>query len=332
MPLSLALLALTIPKVPAPVAPDAARVRGAVATALGPLRAGAAGHAEQKACFACHNQAPPLLAFRAAKGRGFDVPDALFAAQAGHIAAFVESNRERFKDGRGTGGAAATAGYALFALELAGRKPDENTAAVVGYLLNTQADRDHWRTTSNRPPTEASDFTTTYLALRALRVWGPAANADKERAAKRTADARAWLLKTEAKDTEDRAFRLLGLKESGADAREVRAAAWELLKTQRADGGWAQLDGGRGDAYATGTALVALHDAGGMKPDAPAYRAGVAFLLGAQLKDGSWYVRSRSKPFQPYYESGFPHARDQFISVAASGWAAAALARTLPEK
>jgi hypothetical protein len=37
-------------------------------------------------------------------------------------------------------------------------------------------------------------------------------------------------------------------------------------------------------------------------------------------------VKSRSKPFQPYYESGFPHAKDQFISIAASGWATAALA------
>ena len=32
----------------------------------------------------------------------------------------------------------------LFTLELAGHKADENTAAVVEYLLKTQTDRDHW--------------------------------------------------------------------------------------------------------------------------------------------------------------------------------------------
>lgn len=307
-----------------PAAPTAKEMRRAAELALKPLKAGAAGHAEQKTCFACHNQATPMLAFAAAKANGFDVPAELFQSQSEHVIGFLESNRERFKDGRGTGGGAATASYALFTLELAGHKPDDTTAAVVGYLLRNQADRDHWRTTSNRPPTESSDFTTTYLAVRAVRVWGAAP--DKLQIAKRVDSAREWLKKSSPKDTEDRVFRLLGLKEAGADAKEVAAAAWELAKEQRADGGWAQLPNGTSDAYATGSALWALQSAGGLPTAAPAYRAGVAYLLRTQLSDGSWYVKSRSKPFQPYYESGFPHEKDQFISIAASGWATAALA------
>lgn len=316
----------------APPAPGAKEVRAATAAALAPLQKGAGGHAEQKTCFACHNQATPMLAFATAKARGFDIPADTFRSQAEHVVGFLDTNRERFKDGRGTGGQAATAGYALFTLELAGHKPDENTAAVVGYLLKTQADRDHWRTTSNRPPTEASDFTTTYLTIRALRVWGPAASADKELIAKRVESARGWLAKAPAKDTEDRVFRLLGLKEAGAGTKEVAAAAWELLREQKPDGGWAQLANGSSDAYATGSALFALHEAGGLKGEAPAYRAGVAYLLKAQRADGTWYVKSRSKPFQPYYESGFPHEKDQFISIAASGWATTALALAVEKK
>ena len=42
-------------------------------------------------------------------------------------------------------------------------------------------------------------------------------------------------------------------------------------------------------------------------------------------------MKSRSKPFQPYYESGFPHGKDQFISISASGWATAALALACPK-
>jgi hypothetical protein len=312
--------------------PTAKAVRAATETALAPLKKGASGHAEQKTCFACHNQATPMLAFVVAKERGFDISADLLKSQAEHIVGFLDTNRDRFKDGRGTGGQAATASYALFTLELAGHKPDENTAAVVGYLLKTQSDRDHWRTTSNRPPTEASDFTTTYLTMRALRVWGESAKADKERIAKRVESARRWLVKAPAKETEDRVFRLLGLKEGGADTKEIAAAAWELLRDQRADGGWAQLADGWSDAYATGSALVALHQAGGLKTDAPAYRAGLAYLLKTQREDGTWYVKSRSKPFQPYYESGFPYEKDQFISIAASGWATTALALAVEKK
>jgi len=62
------------------------------------------------------------------------------------------------------------------------------------------------------------------------------------------------------------------------------------------------------------------------------YRAGLAFLLKTQRADGSWFVRSRSRPFQPYYESGFPYEHDQFISATASGWATAALAAACESK
>jgi hypothetical protein len=315
-----------------PPALAAKDVRAATEAGLAPLKKGASGHAEQKTCFACHNQATPMLAFATAKTRGFDISANLFESQAEHIIGFLDTNRDRFKDGRGTGGQAATASYALFTLELAGHKADENTAAVAGYLLKTQSDRDHWRTTSNRPPTEASDFTTTYLTMRALRVWGPAAKLDKELIAKRVETGRAWLVKTPAKDTEDRVFRLLGLKEAGADTKELAAAAWELLCEQRADGGWSQFAGSFSDAYATGSALVALHEAGGLKPGTPAYRAGLSYLLKTQRADGTWYVKSRSRPFQPYYESGFPHEKDQFISIAASGWATTALALAVEKK
>jgi hypothetical protein len=84
------------------------------------------------------------------------------------------------------------------------------------------------------------------------------------------------------------------------------------------------------DAYATGTALVALHQAGGLRTAEPAYRRGVRYLVSTQLDDGSWHVKTRSKPFQTYYESGYPHGPDQFISIAAAGWSTTALALALP--
>ena len=84
------------------------------------------------------------------------------------------------------------------------------------------------------------------------------------------------------------------------------------------------------DAYATGSALVALHLAGGAATDDPAYRRGLEFLLRDQRTDGTWFIKSRSRPFQTYFESGFPHGPDQFISAAGSGWATAALVLACP--
>ncbi len=313
-----------------PLPPGPLPARAAAAKALPLLARAAAGHAEQKSCFACHNQAVPLMAHKAAGARGFAAPGDLMTAQAEHVVGFLGSNRERFLKGQGTGGGVDTAGYALFTLEQAGHAADDTTAAVAEYLLLAQADRDHWKTSSNRPPTEASSFATTYLAVRGLARW--ATPAQKDRADRRVAAARAWFVKARPADTEDRVFRLFGLKAAGAAEAEVAAAARELLKTQRPDGGWGQLDALPADPYATGTALVALREAGGLAADHPAYARGVAFLLRTQLPDGSWWVRSRSKPFQPYYESGFPHGADQFISAAATGWAATALVLTSPER
>ena len=305
-----------------------AAVRDAVAAALPPLRAAAVGHIEQKSCFGCHNQGPPVVALMAARGRGFDAfTPADVSDQADHILDFIADNRDRFRSGRGTGGQVDTAGTLLLALEQTGHTADVNTTAVVEYLLKTQPKNDHWQSRSNRPPSEASDFATTYLAVRGLRVWATADQ--KERAAKRIAAAAVWLTETPAKDTEDHVFRLLALKEVGA-AGELQAAADALIALQRPNGGWAQLPKLDADAYATGTALVALNWAGGIPADHPAYRRGVAFLVRSQRPDGTWLVESRSKPFQPYYEGGFPHGKHQFISSSASAWAATALVFASP--
>jgi len=106
----------------------------------------------------------------------------------------------------------------------------------------------------------------------------------------------------------------------------VRAAAQALAAEQRSDGGWAQLPSLTSDAYATGQALVALRESGAMTTSDPVYKRGVQFLLSTQLPDGSWFVKSRAMRIQPFFESGFPFGRDQFVSAAGTNWATQALA------
>ncbi len=269
-----------------------------------------------------------------------------------------------YRKGQGQPGGVIRAGYALWTLEITGWKADETTAAVGHYLATASNKRDHMAVSSGRPPSESSNFTATALALRGLHAFGPpepGATRDDGDPKKtvdqtpQTADvpwrerALAWLVQTKPRDTEDRVFRLWGLKTAGASAAELARAGSDLKKAQRSDGGWSQLnalaetskaDNGKGavapsgalqsDAYATGSVLVALSLAAGVEPDDPAYHRGLEFLLRTQKGDGSWFVKSRSRPFQTYFESGFPHGPDQFISAAASAWAVASLALALP--
>jgi squalene cyclase len=82
------------------------------------------------------------------------------------------------------------------------------------------------------------------------------------------------------------------------------------------------------DAYATGLAMYALRESGALTASDAAIQKGARYLLSTQRSDGSWYVRSRSPKFQPYFEGGFPYGHDQWISSMATGWATAALAAT----
>jgi hypothetical protein len=321
-------IGLISPLCAAEPAASAQDIRAAVVKALPLIQKGSNGHRTQRTCFACHHQAIPIFALTTARSRGIAIKEEEVRKHLQFIANFLGKNRDGYREGRGQGGQADTAGYALWTLEVGGWKPDETTSAVAEYLLLRHKESDHWRSTSNRPPSEISSFTTTYIALRGLRTFGTAEQ--KKRIDERIRVVRGWLEKTPAKDTEDRVFRLWAMQRAGCAADKVRAAARELIEKQRDEGGWGQREDMKSGAYATGTTLAALHQAAGLATNDPVYQRGIKYLLATQREDGTWHVRSRSKPFQIYFESGFPHGKDQFISLAASSWATTALALALP--
>jgi len=310
--------------------PLEASIRSAISKSLPLLTAGAQGAVDHKRkCFMCHNQALPVFALTAARDKGFPFDRAFVQNQMSFTADFLARNRERYLEGEGQGGQADMAGYALWMLDVGGWPRDETTLAVTEYFLKYQSGKDHWESVSNRPPSEKSPFTASYVSIRALSRYGTPEQ--QERIEARRSRLREWLLKTPATDTEDKVFRLRGLHETKAPAAEIAGAAAELLRAQREDGSWAQNTERNGDTYATGSALVALHETAQIETDSPAYQRGLKSLLATQLDDGSWHVVSHSKPFQTYFESGYPHGNDQFISIAAAGWATTALALALPD-
>jgi len=310
-------------------------VRSAIEKGLRRLDKGAASYVQKRQCFSCHHQATTISALTSASRRGFKPDAARLPEQVKFTLNSFLPRKERILKGEGIPGGNTMAAYALFALENAGHKPDETTSLLVEYLLIRQAADGSWPALMPRPPSEGSSFTNAALALRALKTYGPKPD-DPKAAALRTrvdrafAKGRSWLLSHQPKDTEDRMFHLRALVSAGAQAKAIDTARDELLKAQHDDGSWSQLPELKGDAYATGGVLTALR-AAGLSPRHAAYQKGVKFLVSTQKDDGSWFVPTRSRPVQVFFDNGDPHGKSQFISFAGTGWAVLALLETIPE-
>ncbi len=217
--------------------------------------------------------------------------------------------------------------YALFAAQAAGVPPNLAFQAMARLIAFRQRDDGHWPTFDVRPPQAHSFFSSTALAIKAIQAYGHPQMAAV--IAAKIGKGRAWLLNHDPETTEDRVFQLLGLRWSSADKRSIQQAAKLLLTLQNKDGGWGQLPERSSDAYATATALFALAESGELSIDSDSYVRGARFLLDIQKEDGSWLVESRLHPpapvSPPYFESGFPHGHNQFLSLSATSWALAAL-------
>ena len=274
-------------------------------------------------CISCHNNSLFQMTAAAARKKGFRVDDARLREQMSQMGAYLESWRERELQDIAIPGGVDTSTYILAGLAAAQYAPDPATDALARYVKRRQLGDGGWRIGTHRPPIESSDFQVTALAVRSLQAFAPAPRkVEYGHAIRRAGD---WLVHAQPRSTEDHAFQLLGLHWAGAPLTAIRTAADRLIALQRSDGGWNQIHTLASDAYATGQALIALAEAGVVKPSDPVYKKGVRFLLGTQLADGSWHVQSRAVPLQPYFNSEFPHAADQFISAAATNWATMAL-------
>jgi N-acyl-D-amino-acid deacylase len=271
-----------------------------------------------RTCFTCHTQTLSAMVLRDARKLGFEIDEANFKRQ----------YERAIEDLSGT--RVDTTGYKLWALDIGQYPPDDKTEAMVEYVLNYEKDLGAWKITVDRPPAEASNFTTNYVALRGLNRYGTAKQ--REAIATRATAVKQWLESANAADTEDQVFRLRLAYELKLPSDKVDRFVQKLLSEQDAEGGWVQIQGMKPDAYATGSVLVALHEAGGLSYQHSAWQRGLGYLLRIQKPDGSWHVVSRAKPIQEYFESGFPHGKDQFISAFATGWATEALLMSLAQE
>lgn len=287
----------------------------AIARAINLVRLSATNYTEKRDCISCHHQPLPDMALAQAKAAGYSISNDAISEQTHYIKDYFESRLKRMHNGNGVIGGPYTAGYALIQMAVASERNDETIEALRTYLLKTQKPDGSWQIRTHRPPLEDSDFTATALAIRGLKHYG------SEKVA--IDSAVQWLNSTQPKSTEDHVFHVLGLHWASKDSSK---AAKSLLALQEEDHGWAQLPEMQSDAYATGQALFALQESGFLKDDSTKISAGKQWLLKNQKPDGSWHVKTRSRPIQRYFESGFPHGKDQIISISATCWAIMALA------
>lgn len=309
-------------------------IQAAVERSLPVLQKTDVNFMQKTGCISCHNDSFTAMAVASARKSGFRI-DETTATRAVELNLSISDRlRERMLQGIAPGGplpGPAIQAYVLMGLGAEQHKADLVTDAMARFIYLRQSPDGHWpaMTPTPRPPLTATEIVQTAASARALQLYAPApARAEYDSAVRRAA---AWLTTANARDASERAYRLMGLAWTSRNKTAIRAAMKEVVAEQRSDGGWADLATLPSGAFATAQALVALQEAG-MPPTDRVYQRGLRFLLDTQLEDGSWYVKSRSSPLQPYFDNGFPHKTDQWISAAATNWATMALARAAQPK
>lgn len=289
-------------------------------------------------CVSCHQEGLGRMALGEAKDRGFklnaDVQTAQIQKLQGALMATKPLHEGALKDPEVMKQVPliemneVTSGYTWLLNGLISMKDKVDPAAagaMTDVLARQQSPQGPWTFSMPRIPMQSSFFTFTALAVRALNSYAT----DKADTATRVAKARQWMLGAPAKTSEDRAMRLLGLSWAGVPMKDRKQAVEEILKDQRPDGGWSQAPTMESDSYATGQALYALSQAGGIATDSKVYKAGLSFLLRTQDDDGTWFVNKRAVAANNYFDGGFVHGQSQYASFNGTSWALMALLQTV---
>jgi N-acyl-D-amino-acid deacylase len=303
-------------------------VRTAVQRSVSLLERATSQFFGKAACFACHEQPAAAFAVGAARAKGISIDEKTANERWTQITSGLNASQ---LEGAAPLGGADNNLYVAEALVRSGYAPDRKTDVLAANLAAYQSGDGGWHLPGyTRSPIQDNDFSRTAMGIRALETYGTPGRAVEMK--ERIERAKQWLLHANPVTTEDFDMRLSGVAAAGASVSDLRKLAEPILAKQRPDGGFAQRDGFASEAYATGMTLWTLANSGVVQPNQEVYRKGVKFLLATQNSDGSWHVPSRATKFQIYFESGFPHSHDQWISTMATGWAASALSLAIDGK
>jgi hypothetical protein len=306
-------------------------IQAAVPGSLSLLQRTDASFMPKAGCFSCHNDSLAAMAVGLARKSGFRVDEQTSARQVKVNAGALAGSRDHLHQGffiPMLNANPTILAYVLLGLDAEGYKADLSTDAVAMFIRTRQMADGHWAFgPESRPPLCADTLAQTVLSMRGLQLYTPLV--DRAAYAKSIQLAATWIGGFRPMTNYDLAWRLQGLVWGGQSPDAVVQARRDLLAVQRPDGGWSDIASMESGAYTTGLAMLALQSSGLPVSDA-AYQRGVQYLLSTQLEDGSWHVRSRAAGLQPYFDNGFPHGVDQWISAAGTSLATIALTLATP--
>jgi hypothetical protein len=306
-------------------------IEGAVPGSLALLQRTDASFMPKAGCFSCHNNSLTAMAVGLARKSGFRVDEQTSAQQVKVNAGALAGSRDRLHQGffvPGVNASPQIVAYVLLGLDAEGYQADLSTDAVAMFIHTRQMADGHWASGPGaRPPLCANTLGQTALCMRGLQLYAP--RVEQAAYAKSIRMAEAWIAGYRPRTNYDLAWKLQGLVWGGQEQEAILKARRELLAVQHADGGWSDIGPMESGAYTTGLAMTAL-ESSGLPVSDKAYQRGVQYLLNTQMGDGSWHVRSRAAGFQPYFDNGFPHGVDQWISAAGTSLASMALTLAAP--
>src|ERR1041385_6923649 len=221
---ALAALVLAAYSTPVASAADNARLRDAAARTLALFQQSQQHWFEVQRCDSCHHQYMPALAYRAAREHGIPFDEAIARADAAK--AFTYADLDRAVQYSWIIEPAVDDAYRLIAADAAGGRPNPTPAAMARLLMARQNRGGDWPSHRQRPPSSYSNVTFTALGVRAIQLY--AHPSQKAELATHVALARQWFLAHRPIDTEERTYKLLGLKWSGGDRASVAAATRDL--------------------------------------------------------------------------------------------------------
>jgi ankyrin repeat protein len=299
--------------------------RAAMGKAVALLQKSSTEFFKESGCVGCHHQNFTAMAVGAARKAGVRVDETAAEEQLKVVKTQWMGAQEPLLQRLDPPGASDTLSFSLLGLGAVDYPGDAVTdAMVLNFAAEQTLDGSWCYGALPRSPISEGCIARAAIGARLMQLYGPPGM--KVEFDQRIARARNYLLETRPKTTDDLAMRLLGLKWVAAEKEAIGSAAKALLQQQREDGGWAGNRYLASDAYSTAEAVYALAESGAAAAGDAGRQRGIEFLLKTQQADGSWHVKSRAVKFQPYFQSGFPHDHDQWISATATALATVALA------
>jgi ankyrin repeat protein len=309
----------------AAAASETGDARAAMGKAVALLQKSSTEFFKESGCVGCHHQNFTAMAVGAARKVGVRVDETAAEEQLKVVKTQWMGAQEPLLQRLDPPGASDTLSFSLLGLAAVDYPGDAVTdAMVLNFAAEQTLDGSWCYGAIARSPISEGCIARAAIGVRLMQTYGPPGM--KAEFDRRIARARNYLLEAPTKTTDDLAMRLLGLKWVAAEKEAIGSAAKSLLQQQREDGGWAGNRYLASDAYSTAEAVYALGESGAAAAGDAGRRRGVEFLLKTQQADGSWHVKSRAVKFQPYFQSGFPHDHDQWISATATALATVALA------